>query len=129
MSEVIGKRVLVCGGRDFTNRDFVWNTLSDLDATRGPFAVVIHGCATGVDSEAALVAEMLAEIKREPRTKALGFRADWQKYGKAAGPIRNCRMLVEGKPDFVIAFPGGKGTANLVKKARSMRIEVIEVKP
>lgn len=55
------------------------------------------------------------------------FPPDWDKYGNAAGPIRNQQMLDEGKPDLVVAFPGGRGTADMVNKARKAGIEVIEV--
>lgn len=55
------------------------------------------------------------------------FKADWDKYGKLAGPIRNKEMLEIGKPDLVIAFPGGKGTSNMVQQAKEAGVEVIEV--
>ena len=54
-----GKRVLVCGGRDYDDRDHIWNTLCDLNSKRGPFAVIIHGCATGADHEAMIWAQTL----------------------------------------------------------------------
>lgn len=109
-------RVLVCGGRDYHDRDHIWNTLVSIpDVT-----CIIHGCATGADSEAMIVAEALG-IKHAP------FRADWHTHGKAAGPIRNQRMLDEGKPDLVVAFPGGRGTADMVKRAKAAGIPVREV--
>lgn len=55
------------------------------------------------------------------------FPAAWEHHGRAAGPIRNRQMLKEGKPDLVIAFPGGNGTANMVKQARQAGVEVIEI--
>lgn len=55
------------------------------------------------------------------------FKANWDAYGKAAGPIRNQHMIYEGKPDIVIAFPGGPGTADCVRRARSSEIEVREI--
>lgn len=110
-------RVLVCGGRDYDDRDHIWNTLTAIpDVT-----CIIHGCATGADSEAMIVAEALG-IKHAP------FRADWQKYGRAAGPIRNRRMITEGKPDLVVAFPGGRGTADMVRRARVAGIPVMIIK-
>ena len=113
-------RVLVCGGRDYSDRDHIWNTLCKLDHERGPFKVVIHGCATGADSEAMIWAQT-CDRKHAP------FQADWHKHGKAAGPIRNQRMLDEGKPDLVIAFPGGTGTTDMIRKARAAGIEIIKV--
>jgi hypothetical protein len=110
-------RVLVCGGRDYDDRDHIWNTLTAIPAV----TCIIHGCATGADSEAMIVAEALG-IKHAP------FRAEWQKYGKAAGPIRNQRMITEGKPDLVVAFPGGRGTADMVRRSRVAGIPVQIIK-
>lgn len=52
------------------------------------------------------------------------FKADWDKHGKAAGPIRNQQMLDEGKPDLVLAFAGGKGTDDMCRRARAAGVEV-----
>lgn len=57
------------------------------------------------------------------------FPADWAAYDRAAGPIRNARMIAEGKPDIVLAFPGGRGTANMVAQARKAGVRVIEIAP
>ena len=55
--------------------------------------------------------------------------ADWAKHGRKAGPIRNQRMIDEGRPDLVVAFPGGTGTADMVERARVAGIRVIEIAP
>ena len=52
------------------------------------------------------------------------FAADWRGHGRAAGPMRNADMLAIGVPDLVVAFPGGRGTANMVKQARAAGIRV-----
>ena len=59
--------------------------------------------------------------------KCLAFPAEWKKHGKAAGPIRNRKMLQDGKPDLVLAFPGGRGTANMVELATDAGIRVMHV--
>lgn len=110
-------RVLVCGGRDYDDRDHVHNTLCELDIERGPITCVIHGCATGADHEGMIWAQMMADSGRD--IVHAPFEPDWHKHGKTAGPIRNQRMLDEGKPDLVIAFPGGRGTADMVSKAKA----------
>ena len=46
------------------------------------------------------------------------YDANWTKHGRAAGPIRNQQMLDEGRPTLVVAFPGGRGTADMVRRAR-----------
>jgi len=55
------------------------------------------------------------------------FKADWGQFGTYGGPIRNSRMIHEGKPDLVIAFPGGSGTGNMVKQAEAVGLPVRRV--
>ena len=114
-------RVLVCGGRDFDDRQLLNNTLVDLHAAEG-IDVIIHGCAHGADEIAGTWAHY-AGIEQ------VRFPADWRVNGKAAGPIRNQQMLDEGKPDVVVAFPGGRGTADMMTRARRAGVRVIEVRP
>lgn len=56
------------------------------------------------------------------------YKAEWDRYGLSAGHKRNTQMIIEGKPDVVLAFPGGPGTANMVKQAREHNIPVVEFK-
>jgi hypothetical protein len=82
--------------------------------------VIIEGDAPGADSAAADFAVVhFCQLETYP--------AQWSKYGAAAGPIRNKQMLDEGKPDLVVAFPGGKGTANMVRLAQEAGVEVMKV--
>lgn len=111
-------RVLVCGGRDFNDSDFIHNELLALHSKYN-FTCVIHGAARGVDYQAMVWAQLMG-IKQAP------FAADWHTHGKAAGPIRNKRMLDEGKPDLIVAFPGGSGTANMIAQATKANIPVIQ---
>jgi len=113
-------RVLVCGGRDFNDEELVFATLDALNKERRVSAI-IQGFASGADD----LARMWGYEHRD--CEVLSFVAEWGRHGKAAGPIRNTRMIEEGKPDLVIAFPGGRGTANMVAQARAAGIEVIEV--
>lgn len=121
MSERSGHiRILVCGGRDFADRDLVFRTLDAL-AHRTIIDAVIEGDARGADRIAGYWA-------RKGRIKNLKFPilpAEWDAYGKSAGPIRNRRMLAEGRPDLVVAFPGGRGTADMVRAARAAGIDVL----
>lgn len=113
-------RVLVCGGRNFSDWVLLGDTLDKFHA-QTPFSALIHGAAKGADT--------LAHEWAEQRGIRIDwFRADWTKYRKAAGPIRNTRMLEEGKPDLVIAFKGGKGTRNMITQAlaANVPVEVIE---
>jgi hypothetical protein len=84
---------------------------------------LIHGAARGVDSIAAKVAEQLG-------FRVVPFPAEWDKYGRAAGPIRNERM-VTWPPDLVLAFhdnlAASKGTRDMVQQAIRARVPVIRV--
>ena len=124
-------RVLVTGGRDYADYEFVRNTLDQIMHDRGCCGecgvidspdpvIVIHGGAKGADS----LADQWAVVNW---LQIKEFKADWNRYGRVAGPIRNQQMIDEGKPDLVVAFPGGEGTANMVKLAKKHGIEVIEV--
>lgn len=85
-----------------------------------PVALVIHGAAPGADS----LAKEWADLRGIAEN---GYPADWTRFGRKAGPIRNQRMLDQGKPDIVIAFPGGRGTADMVRRARTAGIPALEV--
>lgn len=116
-------RVLVCGSRDYDNAAAMNTILLFVNATRG-ITAIIQGEARGAD----LMAKAWA-IKHNIRH--IDFPADWKKYGKAAGPIRNKQMLDEGQPDLVLAFPkdgdlaATKGTKNMVYQAKEAGIEVV----
>lgn len=86
-----------------------------------PAATIIHGaCRSGAD----LWADEWAVVNW---TQIEEYPADWAKYGRAAGPIRNRRMISEGKPDLVLAFPGGRGTSDMVRRAELAGITVERV--
>jgi hypothetical protein len=112
-------RILVCGGREFTNRPMLDEALNRLHQERG-ITLVIAGGARGADA----MAEWWAKAAGVPRDV---YQADWTGLGRKAGPIRNQRMLDEGKPDLVVAFPGGRGTADMVRRCREAGVEIIEV--
>ena len=111
-------RVLVCGGRNYMDAWRVNKTLRGLHEGENPITIIMQGGATGADAHARAWADCF--------TKSITFAAYWRSHGKAAGPIRNQRMLDEGKPDLVVAFPGGKGTADMVRRARKAGVEVID---
>jgi hypothetical protein len=124
-----GARVLVCGGRNKNPAD-IWNWLerflrdeieSNLGHSMWPISALMHGGAKGADEGAGQWAE-------SEGIEPLVFKANWKSHGRSAGPRRNSIMLREGRPDIVIAFPGGAGTKNMVEQARGL-VPVIEVKP
>lgn len=137
-------RVLVCGGRMFGEvpRDtpicerprisavareharLIWDTL-DTFRVDGKLTVLIHGaCRTGADFHADRWA-------RNCLVPVEAFAAKWRVNGKldrSAGPRRNQQMINDGKPDLVIAFPGGDGTADMISRAElaGLKVERIE---
>jgi hypothetical protein len=81
---------------------------------------IIHGAASGADSLASIWAKAFAH-------KVESYPADWAKYSKRAGYIRNTQMLNEGKPDLVVAFPGGKGTQMMINLAEAAGVPVVRI--
>lgn len=109
-------KALVCGGRDFTDRTQLFNYLDTMTS----ITFIIEGGARGADR----LAKQWAQARGVPyRT----YPADWSRYRSAAGSTRNQQMLDEAQPDIVIAFQGGRGTANMVRLARSAGVRVVEV--
>lgn len=142
-------RILVCGGRNFGNLsalvadsvsraqvekeyNFILRSLDKLAQDDWPKSepdqygnwlpkvTIISGGASGVDS----VAIDWAVVNWCPFEE---FKADWKLHGRQAGPIRNQRMIDIGKPDLVVAFPGGNGTADMMRRARGANIKVTEI--
>ncbi|MDR3502994.1 MAG: SLOG family protein [Legionella sp.] len=116
-------KVLVCGGRNFNEADFVNKTLDDLHS-RTPITYLIEGGAKGADFHAGLWVFMKNYNGIIIEHKV--YKAEWKKYGNAAGVIRNQHMLDMESPDLVVAFPGGVGTADMVRRAKWEKIPVIQ---
>ncbi len=110
------KTILVTGGRDFRDKAKVDHALNDIDRANG-ITTLIHGGASGADTLAGMWA-------KEWGVTEWVHPADWAKHGNAAGPIRNQDMLERGKPDLVVAFPGGRGTADMVRRAKAAGVPV-----
>lgn len=123
-------RVLICGDRHWT--DFVrLCEVMDSFAEQNPVDCVIEGDAKGADRLGGVWAKM--------RTISVAvYPAEWELYGRGAGPIRNQQMLTEGRPDVVFAFhndlSSSKWTAHMIKIALKAGLSVhhvssLEVKP
>lgn len=120
-------RLLVCGGRDFTDGDAVFYVLDRIHRERG-IAFLMQGEAAGADAFAKAWARQAT-----PAVDWTGFKAFWRRadgsidYG--AGLARNARMLAEGRPNACVAFqPGPKGkdsgTADMVRKCEAAGVPV-----
>ena len=107
-------RILVCGGREFDDlRLFIPSIKPYLEKNN----VIIEGGAKGADFLARCFGKYYG-------LEIITFPADWKQHGKDAGPIRNKEMLAKGKPDIVLAFPGGFGTRHVTSIAQREGIEV-----
>lgn len=125
-------RILICGGRDYADYHRLsdvlnslcynrkWIMKNEIDGNWLPNVIVISGKAKGADT-------LAIDWAVVNWCDFIEFPAQWKAYGKQAGPIRNQQMLDEGKPDIVIAFPGGNGTRDMVRRTRKAGVEVIEI--
>lgn len=107
--------VLVCGGREYNDYRRVKMMLDSLRP-----AAIVHGCARGADA----MASRYAQVRGIPEIRV---PANWNFYDTGAGSKRNGWMVQFVKVTLVLAFPGGDGTANMVKTARLAGIETLEV--
>lgn len=119
-------KALVCGGRNYDNKKRLFEVLDKaLQAATlaGKSFTLVHGGARGADSLSGLWASM-----REDSVKVRVYEADCKTHGRAAGPIRNQKMLTSENPDVIIAFKGGNGTAHMMKIGKEAGVPVYEVK-
>ncbi|MDN7703296.1 DUF2493 domain-containing protein [Burkholderia sp. AU44665] len=110
-------KVIVCGGRDYEDADRLFSVL-DEQHQKEPISLLIHGGAVGAD----MLAMKWAKWRK---VDYLTVNADWSAHGRAAGPIRNAKML-SYKPDLVITFPGGRDTADMTRQALAAGVELME---
>lgn len=106
-------RVIICGGRDWKDGERIGRRIRELP----PDCIIVHGaCPTGADAFADFYAGK-GRVVRHP--------AEWDKYGKRAGPLRNQAMADAGA-DLCIAFPTkrSRGTWDMVERARKAGIPV-----
>lgn len=108
-------RILVCGSRDYADVDAVFRALDKAHA-HAPITVIVHGDCSGAD-------QLADQWAKKNSVSCWRFPAQWSD-GPSAGPARNARMLIEANPQGVIAFPGGTGTANMIKLARAAKLPI-----
>jgi hypothetical protein len=124
-------KILVCGGRSYKDKQKVFKVLDELCIKNSKYytpnenwlpsdITIITGGASGADDLAASFAMVNWTVYKE-------YKANWVKHGRSAGVIRNQQMIIEGKPDLVVAFPGGKGTADMIRRAEKYGIKVMKI--
>lgn len=112
-----GVKVIVCGGRDFNERDRLFVAMDDLQLELG-ITMVIHGDARGAD-------RLAGEWAKSRGIHVAAVPALWDFHDRQAGPLRNAAMLTLG-PVAVIAFPGGAGTASMIRMASTSGIPIYQ---
>jgi hypothetical protein len=112
-------KILICGCRKWSNYDSILAVVKGLIKNYGE-VVIVEGECSGADI-------LARQAAIECCVPFRGYPAEWNRYGNAAGPIRNQQMIDEEHPDMCIAFhpflPGSKGTKDMVNKARQAGIE------
>ena len=114
-------RILICGSRKYQDKAKIKKFVESLPEG----SILIEGEAKGADS----LARECAEECGFSEDRILKFPADWLRFGKSAGPVRNRTMLVQGKPNVVAAFSddleNSRGTKNMVMIARKAGVKVL----
>lgn len=100
-------RAIVCGGRGYSDKEYLYQCLDDFEPK---ITEVVQGGQTGADA----LAKEWAIARSVPWKQE---DAEWSTFGLKAGPIRNRLMLAKYRPEVVIAFPGGVGTADMCRAA------------
>jgi len=115
--------ILVTGDRNWADKERIYWTLSQIDSEETFVPFLIHGNANGAD-------KMAADCAYDLGWRCKSVPAQWEKYGRAAGPIRNQQML-DMNPDLVIAFhedlENSKGTKDMVNRAKKKGVKVIHI--
>lgn len=111
-------RLLVCGSRDWENKDLIKQEILELQK-QYEIEVIIHGACRGADL-------MSGQVAKELGIPMQQYPANWSLHGKSAGPKRNQQMIDEGNPNFVLAFHDdideSKGTKDMVLRAQKHNI-------
>ncbi|WP_348679852.1 DUF2493 domain-containing protein [Alcanivorax profundi] len=109
-------RILVCGGRDFRDAALVQRSLQRLQR-HNLLSLLIHGDASGAD-------QLASQWAYQVGIDQVSYPANWTAHGRAAGPMRNRRMLQHGRPQAILAFAGGRGTADMIRIAEQAALPV-----
>lgn len=113
-------RLLICGDRNYNDKERIKEEIESLIKKDYFIECIIEGEANGAD-------KLGREVGEELNIPIKAFPADWEKHGKAAGPIRNQQMIAEGRPDYILAFhksiEKSKGTMDMLQRALKNNIK------
>jgi hypothetical protein len=115
------KTILVCGDRNWSDDYKIRKELIKYSKFN---PAIIHGGCRGADTIAGYVGFSLG-------MREFVYKADWKKFGRGAGPKRNERMLIEGKPDLILAFHSNleesKGTKDMVTRGTKAGVKTVVI--
>lgn len=109
---------IVCGGRDYGDRERVYSNLDRVNE-KCQIHLIIEGGANGADT-------LARDWALNRGIQVATFHANWNRFKGYAGPLRN-QAMANMRPDGLIAFPGGKGTAGMIKICEDMDIKVMKI--
>jgi hypothetical protein len=112
-------RVIIAGSRNENRYDIVANAI---DLSEYKVTKIISGGCRGVDK----LGEQYAKDHKIPFQV---FKAEWSRYGKAAGPVRNQKMAESADALIAILYPGSKGTRSMIKIALKQGLKVFVYTP
>lgn len=121
--------VIVCGSRHYQKKDSLFAAMDRFHAER-PISMLVEGGKRKRDHDGRIIggADYWAAMwAKKNKIKHKVCYAQWRKFGNAAGPLRNVEMIARYKPEVVIAFPGGRGTENMIQQARLSKIPVVRM--
>jgi len=108
-------KIMITGGRDFKDKDRMWKALDYFLKNTTENIIIVHGDAVGADT----LSKEWAEERGQEHSPYPIEKAEWDKYGRGAGPRRNHRMLQDNLDvDCILAFPGPKsrGTYDMIER-------------
>lgn len=123
-------KILVCGGRDYSDYSELYEVLDTIHYNKPITHVVCGAQRTENDDCPAYGADWLAiEWAMDRQVNFSGLPAKWRKFGRSAGPRRNREMLAE-HPDIkgVVAFSGGAGTQDMIDAARDKGLYIKDLR-
>lgn len=112
-------RIAVTGGREYTGRRRTWQILDAALDRLGMSVLIVGACPTGLDRWA-------LQWARDYDFPFELYAANWKQFGRYAGPERNGRM-VAAEPEILLAFPGGDGTADMMRQSAAAGVRIIEI--
>ena len=108
-------RIIICGSRNWKDRKMIEDYILTLE--KG--SVILQGVCRGAD-------KIARYLGKKHGFEVEDYEADWDNFGLGAGPERNKRMILKGKPDKVVAFhddiSNSKGTKDMIKQAKAYGI-------